>query len=387
MMRSSILIYVQHLLGTGHLRRAALIARALDESDFNVHLVSGGRPLPDLALGGAHLHQLRPIAAADEGFRTLIDELDRPVDDKLRNERRAQLLAVFEKSRADAVIFEMYPFGRRQMAFEILPLLDRIRSSITRPLLVSSVRDIAQARTPNVMAEMADAARAFDYIMVHGDPALVDFGASFPMTAAFDDKLHYTGYVIPAPADRGQPGDPGWDEVIVSAGGGAVGRTLLETAIHARPLTVLRPCRWRFLAGPNLDEADFLSLKRAAPDSIVERARADFSGLLANCRLSISQAGYNTIMEVIAARVPAVVVPYSGQGQTEQNLRANVLMRRGLAEAVIESDLSPKSLAQAIDRAASRRAHGHLDIRLDGAAESARLMTHWLLRHRSMRAE
>ena len=60
-------------------------------------------------------------------------------------------------------------------------------------------------------------------------------------------KLHYTGYV-----GRGRTperGDAGTDEVLVSAGGGAVGRRLLETAIAARALSSLRDRTWRILAG------------------------------------------------------------------------------------------------------------------------------------------
>jgi predicted glycosyltransferase len=378
-MRPSILIYVQHLLGTGHVRRAALLARALDEIGFAVHLVSGGRPIMDLSLGGVRFHQLPPIAAADESFRTLVDERRQPIDNAFRIARRDQLLALFDRCRPAAVIVEMYPFGRRQLAFEIQPLLDRARASRPRALLVSSVRDIVQDRAPHAVAAMAEAAGAFDHILIHGDPAVVEFGASFPLVSILERKLHYTGYVIPHPIGRGKQGDPGWGEVIVSSGGGAVGHALLGTALRARSLTTLRTAPWRLLAGSNLGESDFRSLQRlAVPGTIVERARPDFDRLVANCRLSISQAGYNTIMEVVAARIPAVVVPYEGQGQTEQVLRADRLAHRGLVETVAEADLSPEGLAGAIDRAASRPVPAELDIKLDGAIESARLMIRWL---------
>ena len=43
-MKPRVLIAVTHLLGVGHLARAALIARALDEAGASVRLVSGGKP-------------------------------------------------------------------------------------------------------------------------------------------------------------------------------------------------------------------------------------------------------------------------------------------------------------------------------------------------------
>ena len=68
---SRVFFYVQHLLGIGHLRRAAVLARALAAGGFDVLLVSGGAPVEGLALGGARFHQLPPLRAADESLRDL----------------------------------------------------------------------------------------------------------------------------------------------------------------------------------------------------------------------------------------------------------------------------------------------------------------------------
>ena len=56
-----VLFYVQHLLGIGHLKRAALICRALAAAGLDTTLVSGGMPVPGLDIGGARLHQLPPL--------------------------------------------------------------------------------------------------------------------------------------------------------------------------------------------------------------------------------------------------------------------------------------------------------------------------------------
>src|SRR5882724_6670151 len=76
-----VLIHVQHLLGTGHLRRAAAIAAALAQRGAVVTLLSGGPPVANLAVGGARLVQLHPVRAADATFRTLLDADGRAVDD------------------------------------------------------------------------------------------------------------------------------------------------------------------------------------------------------------------------------------------------------------------------------------------------------------------
>ena len=52
----NIFLYVQNLLGIGHLRRAAAISRALAEIGLDVNFVSGGIPIPNLNVGSAKFH-------------------------------------------------------------------------------------------------------------------------------------------------------------------------------------------------------------------------------------------------------------------------------------------------------------------------------------------
>ena len=76
--RPVILLYVQNLLGIGHLRRAAAVARALSAAGMDVAFVSGGMPVPHLPLGAARMVQLPPIRAADGDFKKLLDDTDTP---------------------------------------------------------------------------------------------------------------------------------------------------------------------------------------------------------------------------------------------------------------------------------------------------------------------
>ena len=91
------------------------------------------------------------------------------------------------------------------------------------------------------------------------------------------------------------------------------------------------------------------------------------------CRVSVSQAGYNTVLDILAARARAVLVPFAAERETEQLLRAEALAERGIAALVRESELSPENLAQAIERTAAREP-ATLTIDTEGAARSARLI-------------
>ena len=104
---------------------------------------------------------------------------------------------------------------------------------------------------------------------------------------------------------------------------------------------------------------------------MVERWRADVAELLANAVLSISQAGYNTMMDVLSARVPAVVVPFATQSETEQGLRAGILAERGVITLLAADDLSPKRLAAAIDETLTKD-RSCLPLDMQGAEATAR---------------
>src|SRR3546814_15944171 len=75
------------------------------------------------------------------------------------------------------VLTELFPFGRRQFAFEVEPLLDPARADRRAPLVACSVRDIlVEPGKPERSDEMiARAPRWYDRILVQGHPLLVGF--------------------------------------------------------------------------------------------------------------------------------------------------------------------------------------------------------------------
>ncbi|MGH6946216.1 MAG: glycosyltransferase family protein, partial [Kiloniellales bacterium] len=378
--RPRIFLYVQHLLGIGHQTRAATLARALQRAGFAVDFVAGGFPVPGLELGGARVHQLPPLRATDIYFKVLVDEQGRQADEAFKAARRDRLLALFAARDPDILLTEMFPFGRRQMRFELLPLLDAARARRRPPLIASSVRDILVASPkPQRVTEMLGwVERYYDLVLVHGDPAFVPFERTFAPAAEIAGKLRYSGYVIDERATAtAAPNPEGQDCVIVSTGGGAVSEPLLEAALAARALTPLKDRHWRLLVGHNLPEARFAGLGARAPRGVtVERSRSDFVQLLKGAALSISQAGYNTLLEVMGAKCPCLVVPYAGGLETEQTLRARLLEERGLLAIVKEQDLSAERLAEGVERAlAAAGTAQRLELDVGGGPRSAALLS------------
>ena len=372
-MTARIFIYVQHLLGTGHLRRVAAIGAALAGAGFEVDIASGGPPIRGLDIGRARLVQLPPLRAADSSFKRLLDAQDRPIDDAWRAARSALLRECFVAVRPAVLITELFPFGRRALEFELLPLLEAAHAQRPRPLVLCSLRDVlVKPADPAKVARAMDRARTwYDRLLVHGDPNLIELAASYPAAQTLADRIIYTGYIASEPGPAAPPGE-GAGEILVSAGGGAVGARLFEAALAARAAGAAADRPWRLLLGADLPaEARASLLSKAGPGITIEPARRDFRSLLQRCHVSVSQAGYNTVMDVMSTGARAVLVPFAGGGETEQAQRAEAMAARGWIDVVPEDRLEPQELAAAIDRA-SRRPPPRRDLSGDGAAETVR---------------
>ena len=379
-MQRRVLFYVQHLLGIGHLKRAATLARAMAEQDLAVTIVSGGHDIPGLNIGDAEFIQLPSTRATDLFFKELVDEDDRPIDGEWKERRAKALFDAYRATNAHLLMFELFPFGRRQMRFEIESVLQDAVGRRERPVIVSSVRDILVAQEkPERNEEMLQRVeKYFDHVLIHGDDALIPFDRTFPLAERIRDKLHYTGYVVDRSGRGAINTGQGSDEVIVSAGGGAVGADLLKTAIAARALSKLHNRTWRVLVGVTVDQATFDALAAlSGPGIVVERSRPDFTALVTNAALSISQGGYNTVMEVLEAGTRAVIVPYAGGAETEQTMRAQELARHTPIEVLDESALSSQTLAAAVDAAWDRSPPANGMLNTNGAATSATLIAEW----------
>ncbi|MFC5422008.1 glycosyltransferase family protein [Bosea eneae] len=363
-MSARILIAVTHLLGIGHLVRARQLARALARAGHEVTLASGGMP-DGKAATDYRFVQLPPVRTEGTDFRNLLDEHGKTATPERLAARREQLVALARELSPDIVVTEHFPFGRRQLASEFLALIAAARDANPDALVLSSIRDVLVApQRPDRLAETAERiAGSFDAVLVHGDPGVLPLEASWPVTPEIAEKLIYTGYLAEPPASSsGAGGFSG--AILVSGGGSAAALPLFEMALGAAQLLPQRS--FHLLIGRGVSEADFTALRQSAPDNArVEWARPDFPALLAACSLSISQAGYNTVLDLLQAGRPALLVPFDAGNETEQALRAAALERAGLARVGNLAD-GPQALAAAIETALARGAPRAAKVDLDG---------------------
>lgn len=370
-----VMFYVQHLLGIGHVFRAMRVAKGLARAGCEVHVVWGGVKISTMDTDGINMHYLQAVHVSDEDFKALLLDDGTQMDDAGKAARATHLTGLFADIEPDILITEAYPFGRRQMRFELIPLMEAAHNAVPRPLVVCSIRDILQEnRAAKRVRESLDAIHQwFDMVMVHGDPTLIPIEATLEHSDEIADKISYTGLVTPDAIDPDVQASISPD-VIISVGGGAVGQALMHAAVEAMELSAMHPTNWCLTTGPDLPQAEFDQVTARAPQGMhITRFVPDLAAVMAQADVSVSRAGYNTVGDLLRAHCPAVLVPFAGGLETEQLRRARMMEEQGLAAVLLDEDMTPISLAAAIDSASGLK-NNPVTFDLDGADQAARLL-------------
>jgi predicted glycosyltransferase len=384
MSKPVLLFYCQHSLGMGHLIRSFSLAQTLSER-FQVVFLNGG-PVP----AGVRLPDVVDIVDLPPlGMGADKQLLSRNSDYSVARAkalRRELIMTTFNGCRPDVILIELFPFGRKKFADELLPLLKAARRRPAgAPLILCSLRDLLvhnrrdQQRHDDRAGWLVE--RYFDAVLVHADPVFARLEESFRPRKPLLKPVHYTGFVLPA-REAGTP-IPRRRQVLVSAGGGIVGAPLFQAALEAqRLLWQSERLPMTLVAGPFLPQSDWQRLQRncaGLPGLELHRSVPDLGSLMRQVTLSISQCGYNTSMDILYARVAALVVPFMDAGENEQIQRARRLEKLGLVHVLEPAGLSAATLVSGIPALVNTQPQcGALD--LSGAATTARLIADMLER-------
>ncbi len=375
--------YCQHVLGVGHFFRSLELARAM--AGDTVDMVSGGPEVRAALPPHVSLFRLPGLMMRDDFSELFPLESGRSLED-VKAERTRLLAEHFQAVSPDLLLVELFPFGRNQFSFELMPLLKSIRAGRHGPVKVAcSLRDILVEKRDRAKHETRVVQRLneyFDLLAVHADPALLRLEETFGSLDEARLPVRYTGFVTPRPepgagaALRRELGLDGQQLIVASAGGGKVGGQLLFATLRAFARLGLSRARLFIFSGPYMDEAEYRELAElagSAPGVTVRRFTERFLDYLDAADLSVSQAGYNTAMNVLATGVPALTWPFAQN--REQRMRAQRLERLGALSVLSDADLVPERLAERMVQALEKgRRAGPPPVRIDGAACMAKLL-------------
>jgi predicted glycosyltransferase len=342
--RPPLLFYCQHSVGLGHLTRSYALCAHLAEW-FRVVLVCGGS-LPEEIdpPAGVEIVALPPLGVGSKS--RFVSHDPRFTIERAWAVRGEVLLHTLRTLRPGVVFVELFPFGRAKFARELVPLLELARED--GAMTACSLRDILVTGRDNQAGHDERACRLanahLDAILVHSDPRFARLEETFGLAGELTVPVRYTGFVVGPTRSR-----PRERRVVVSAGGGLVGEPLLRTAIEAQRIGTGLPMR--AIAGPLMPDDAFERLRAGAvgvPELELLRSVPDLAAELAGAAAAVSQAGYNTTLEIVGTGVPALVVPYATHEEDEQLRRSRRLADLGVLRVLERLDAA--TLAREIGR-------------------------------------
>ena len=405
---------VESVAGLGHLNRAGQLVRAMIAAGMEVTVASGTFVDATRFFPGANLVTLPDYVHKNkDGTLTRWNHLNQKekitIDYDLwqRQREQAHRKAVLT-IKPDIVMVEFWPFSRRHLTNEVNAIDRACRELRLDPVWISSVRDVIKGKvaSPTKQQKAAEASvlrhlQRMDAVIVHGDPALINLAETFSAYGRITPKLHYSGYVVADLPQRDLTIPDSERPVLVHAGSGSSAESFFMAVVRAWEHSNLRHHPWHFVTGPRFSEAGRDQLYQALyargvlhlPHATyrprdsrndsgrfrVDAYRPDLMQLMTDARISVSLAGYNTTLELMALSVRALLIPKFRDGRPlwvdpEQSHRLKRLKEEGLVHSLDPKKvLQPQLLAAAIESSAvgSRSPRG---LKIDGSKRTAELL-------------
>lgn len=361
-----IFVYAHDAYGLGNTRRMTAVAAQLAREfpGSNVLLASGspaihGFRLPD-RVDYIKLPSVTRVERDQYATRYLTTEIADTI--KLRSAILRTTVADFAP---DVVLVDKKPFGIMR---ELKPALTALRTARPTARTVLVLRDILDEPARTVPALLAsgferDVNRWYDQIAVLGMRDVFDVGAEYQWSPPTIAKVAYCGYLRTAPgritrSEIREECGAGDDEalVLVSAGGGEDGASLLLQSLHALTLLStrhaprIRRIRALVITGPQAPSdavARMRALARNMDGVTVREFTDDMASYVHAADLVVSMCGYNSACDILSCGRRALVVPRVHPVR-EQWVRATRMAQRGLFRVLDPDTLSPETLAQAM---------------------------------------
>ena len=261
----------------------------------------------------------------------------------------------------DILLVDHMPHGAMG---ELLPALEAIKHSRIHPQVVLGLRDILDS--PDVTIERWKVEGAYDVIeryyariLVFGMQDVYDVAEQYQIPDSERKKIFYCGYVtnlataVNAPKLRArylanQASDV--PLIVVMAGGGADAYPMMKILFDALPkILENQPCVLAVVTGPFMPIdliADLTGRSIGLPIHMMESVNDSLSHIAA-ADLVISMAGYNTTVEILRMKKPAILIPRAGPS-LEQRTRASLFAARHWVDMIDPDDLTPETLAERI---------------------------------------
>jgi predicted glycosyltransferase len=247
---------------------------------------------------------------------------------------------------------------------ELLPALEAMKHSRIHTQVVLGLRDILDSPDVTIKRWQVEGAydaieRYYDRILVFGMRDVYDVVKQYQIPEGEARKVFYCGYVTNLEKATNAHtlrarylAHKSIDTrlIVVMAGGGADAYSMMSTLIDALPKVLKdQQCVAAVITGPFMPAELIADLERRAAQLpiIMMESVTDSLSHLAAADLVISMAGYNTTVEILRMRKPAILIPRAGPS-AEQRTRARLFAEKRWVDMIDPDALTPKKLAQRI---------------------------------------
>ncbi len=317
------LLYSHDTYGLGHFRRSSLLAAGLvgARPDAQVLIVTGSPRTQSFGTPDRVDTVKLPTVTKDADGRYRSRKFDMELSELVRF-RSSLIASTIECYRPDVVLVDHAPVG---MGRELVPILERVGQRSRRPRLVLGLRDIVDEVGRVEAAWHRDGTwpwlDAYDDVLVYGDERIPTTASELRLGQRTSATTRHTGYVAPAMPEPRAADEP---FILVTTGGGGDGQAMLRRYLDAVEQGATGGVRSVVVTGPLLSSARRAELMmRASRLPTVEVLEfTDRLRLLVSSAVGVvSMAGYNTVVELLAANTQALLVPRCAP-RLEQHLRA-----------------------------------------------------------------
>ena len=384
-----IAIYSQDGFGLGHMQRTCSIAweiyRLREEASI-------------LTFSDSQLGQFFPISPHHDYIKLPSIAKDSPGNWKATHlsmsfpeilHLRKQLIShVILNYAPDIFLVDHMPHGAMG---ELLPALEAIKHSRIHTQVVLGLRDILDSPEVTINRWRVEGAydvieRYYARILVFGMQDVYNVAEKYQIPQSDAKKVFYCGYVTNlATASNAELvrarylANQSIDArlIVVMAGGGTDAYPMMSTLIDALPKVLEdQQCVLAVVTGPFMPAELIADLNHRAaqlPIYMMESVNDSLSYISA-ADLVISMAGYNTSVEILRMKTPAILIPRAGPS-AEQRTRAKLFSDRHWVDMIDPDELTPENLAQRISYHLRHPIESNPNDppNLEGAAEAANL--------------